>query len=104
MTEVELRSNLSALADLLERHGVDSWAPTLRKKSEFAVADCELLRYLKSLFGGMGSLNDIYICQENGHRIAREEMRAVNKELNRLSHQLYTTIQQLNSEFGCDGT
>lgn len=103
MTETDLRANLRDLADLFERYGVGFWAQTMRKKSEFIVADCELLRSLKSMFGGMGSLTDCYITPENGHRVTRDEQRSVNEKLDQLTTQLYLTIKQLKTDFGCDG-
>jgi len=101
---MDLRATLQDLANFLERYGDDKWAPILRQKYAFVAVDCKVLRELKGMFGGWGSLTDLAIARENGHLVADlDETRQVNKELSRLRSKLYATIKELMSDFGCDG-
>jgi hypothetical protein len=40
-------------------------------------------------FGGMGSINDLYICSANGHSIKVEDEAAANQELQSLLECIY---------------
>lgn len=40
-------------------------------------------------FGTMGALNDLIICPENGHAIAKVDVHAVNERLRELVHDLW---------------
>ncbi len=44
--------------------------------SVYSVSDANRIL---SMFGGMGSLNDMYICQMNGHKIEPSDEVAVNQ-------------------------
>jgi hypothetical protein len=39
------------------------------------------IQVLKSMFGGMGSINDLYISPINGHTIAEEDVATMNQQL-----------------------
>ena len=43
---------------------------------------------LRGAFGTMGALNDLVICPENGHRIAKDDVQPVNERLQELVHDL----------------
>ncbi len=48
---------------------------------------------LKSMMrGGMGSFNDLVICQINGHKIEKNEEDFANEELERLKNLIFKTI------------
>ncbi len=71
-------------ADTLTRIGAD-----LRDEDSYARA----LGTLGALFGGMGSLNDIYICEVNRNVPAGHDAREANGELDRLLDNLFTAFQ-----------
>lgn len=78
LTEVmKLNQNIKMLNQLLNRYGEKSW-----KLGEVHSA-ASAKRVLMS-FGGMGSINDLYICQANGHKIDPSQEQEVNFELHRL--------------------
>lgn len=76
---------LEAMEDLrvlLERHGARRWAAWIRKDvAAIRRGEGRGVDHFLSAFGGMGSLNDLIICPENGHRIARDDVERVNRRL-----------------------
>ena len=53
---------------------------------------------LKNMRGGMGSFNDLVICQINGHKIEKNQEEFANKELIRLGELVFATVDKLNRE------
>lgn len=49
-------------------------------------------------FGGMGSLNDLYLCSENGHTVAASELVAVNEKLQYLTGKIWQLARAINRE------
>lgn len=73
---------LSELVGLLQAHGERHWSAWLSSDLEgLRRGDGECLDHLLSAYGGMGSLNDLFICRSNGHDIRAEDRRAVNDRL-----------------------
>ncbi len=75
----EVKEVLRKISDLLENIGEIYWNNKIR--SFVDAKDDPNITELKSLFGRMGSLNDIYICSENGHKISEKEEVIYNKKL-----------------------
>ena len=94
---------LEELASFLEHCGESSWPPILRRlKSEVTNADptnktalAELVTRLRPLFGGMGSLNDLYLCRENGHNVPNEQV--ANAKLRAQVATLYTAFVEIRN-------
>lgn len=53
---------------------------------------------LKNMRGGMGSFNDLVICQINGHKIEKSQEDFANKELMKLGGLVFTTADKLTRE------
>ncbi len=79
---MELNEAIKSFNELLSKHGVKGW-----KLSEVRTASSA--RAVLRKFGGMGSINDIYICATNGHRIKPEQEMAVNTKLHELLECIY---------------
>ena len=80
-----LIATLDRIVALLKRHGEEHWSWWLRHDAELLRRDdLAGLDHLLASFGGMGSFNDVYLCPENGAKIASHEVRPVNEELQRL--------------------
>lgn len=48
-------------------------------------------------FGGMGSLNDLYVCSENGHKVsAASELVAVNEKLQYVTSEIWQLARAVN--------
>jgi hypothetical protein len=42
-----------------------------------------------SYFGGMGSLNDVWLCEENGHTVPKSAEKQINDQLEKLKTQAW---------------
>lgn len=73
----EIFSNIQKLIDNGDRRGIDS---------------------LKNMRGGMGSFNDLIICQVNGHRVEKNEENFANTELIKLGSAVSNTTDKINRE------
>jgi len=92
----ELSEVLAALETLLRDHGVHHWAEWVaRDRGRLAAGDASVTDHLLSAYGGAGSLNDLWICPENGHRIAPDAVEAVNARLARLRAEAFRLAQAL---------
>jgi hypothetical protein len=77
-----LIDGLESLASLLRGHGEPGWADWLEKDAErIRSGDLYGVKHLLSAFGGMGSLGDLWLCPESGHKIAQARVAAANEEL-----------------------
>ena len=45
------------------------------------------------LRGGMGRFSDLYLCEENGHKVRDEKK--INKKLDNVRNKLYTDLEEL---------
>jgi hypothetical protein len=85
---MSLLESLAEIVSLFESHGETHWSQWIRSDAaDLLRGDLAGARHFLSAFGGMGSLNDRYLCVENGDRISKSEVRAVNARLAKtLSH------------------
>lgn len=92
---------LDEIAALLRAHGETHWSSWLAEDAErIRKGDPEGLRHFLSAFGGMGSLTDLVLCPENGHRIARSQVDAVNGRLKRLLDRAATLAREAKRKNG----
>ncbi len=90
---------LEGAANLLRRYGVEFWAKWLSDDAtRIRDRDFRGVEHLLTAYGGMGSLNDVFICRENGHSIAAEEVEAVNKQLQDLLGRIFKLADRLRRE------
>jgi hypothetical protein len=76
---------LKDIAKLLNEHGKASWANAFsRLAEEYVDSPEQAVRSIRSLYGGMGSFNDIVVYGSDGVPLGEE-----NSELDRLRKQLY---------------
>ena len=80
---MELNEAIDDLNLLLSKYGVRGWK--LNRVTTSSGAHTVLRK-----FGDMGSINDLYICAANGHRIKPEDEAAANHELHKLLECIYT--------------
>ncbi len=74
MEIASLNSDIEALNTLLSKYGEKRWILNKVNSDQSA-------RNLIGCFGGMGSLNDLYICKVNGHKIDSSEEIEVNEKI-----------------------
>ena len=82
-------SHLKRIAELLASHGEPTWAASFEHfASEFDESPELAKGRIRSVFGGMGSFNDIVLHGPNGVPLGPE-----NEELDRLRSELYSKCQ-----------
>lgn len=73
-----LLHNLDRGIDLYHRFRVTPWEQWLRTdRARIAAGDADGLTHMRSAYGGMGSINDLYICPWNGHPVTEAEWNPV---------------------------
>ncbi|WP_207885847.1 hypothetical protein [Pseudomonas sp. 30_B] len=81
----ELLNILDELVALLHAAGEMHWAHWLERDAcRLRERDFYGVEHFLNAFGGMGSINDLIIHPENGHRISADEIRNVNERLDTL--------------------
>lgn len=92
----DLLATLDELIALLCDHEERHWSAWLSGDAErLRQGDAAALEHLLSAWGGMGSLSDLYLCPENGHRIEVRYVEAVNQELRRLTARTWDLAREL---------
>jgi hypothetical protein len=99
---------LNALAHLLDLVNEPFWRDRITDDLRLWRDHHDVSGHLSS-YGGMGSLNDLIICQANGHRVTEEQEPWANYLLNwltsRCNHLAHTTthaigVSEIEREFG----
>lgn len=80
----------------LHRHGESTWAEWLEDSLEALRSDSHAgIAQLLEGFEGMGSLTDLYLCPEAGHRIPEGRESAVNEKLLITASRVYQAARDL---------
>jgi len=91
-----LVAELDATTALLHRGEEDNWSRGLvRISNELKAGNTDAVRDLLSIFGGMGSFNDLVIYPPGDAPYNHEEMCAMNDALAAHRHTLYTLAQDI---------
>ena len=92
----DLLSKLVEAIALLDRIGEERWATWLRSDlAHLQRGDANGLNHLLSAYGGMGSLNDLYIDPANGHPVTAAEAVALDAEWRALCNDMYKVARAL---------
>jgi hypothetical protein len=76
---------LTSIADLLDAHDVPDWAQLFRRlRNDFHFEPDMTKRTIRSMYGGMGSFNDLILHDPN-----RIPLREENDELDRMRRELF---------------
>lgn len=78
-----LNEDISSLNEILSKYGENNW-----KLSQ--VYNRHSASKTLQMFGYMGSINDLYICQLNGHKIEQHEEIGVNNKIHTLLRLIHT--------------
>jgi hypothetical protein len=80
----------------LRKHGVTHWPESLERSRAFIEnRDFRGVEELFSIFGGMGSFNDVMIDPLNGHSVAESEVARVNDRFQMLKGNIYNSVTTL---------
>jgi hypothetical protein len=85
----DLDAKLGECEQLLRTHHVYDWANRIEDLRSSGLSSSERASQVLSWFGGMGSLNDRFICPENHDHITAREVPSVNAKLKELVEELY---------------
>jgi hypothetical protein len=95
-----LRIALGELRAFLRRANMphyDAGLDTIDRKIVDPATRREGLRELEESFAGMGSLNDIFICRENGNVPPGQSPEAANMEVNRLLDVVFRELRLVDA-------
>ena len=83
------------LTTLLTNVGEDLWVNTIDHAIDILKEDKyeEGTRLLLSMFGGMGSLNDLAVDPYSGHPVSNEALLSINQQLKLYLNELYSLIK-----------
>jgi hypothetical protein len=89
---------LDELATILESHGEQHWSRWIRgDAADLRRGDLGGVRHFLSAYGGMGSLNDRYLCVENGDRIDKAAVITVNTRLSQIRSDAWSLAREILS-------
>lgn len=90
----QLFQTLTDLERLLREHAVHEWADKIAQSNRrLAAGDYSGVSSLLGAYGGMGSLNDLWLCPENGHRIEQAAVESTNERLGALRTSAFELAQ-----------
>ena len=95
----DLRQDLDAAAGLLSSVGETFWSAKLRDMAERVWERPRLVGQIESWFGGMGSLNDVYLCRHNGHKVTEEEEVPINGRLRAVLGRIFKNANEMRRWF-----
>jgi hypothetical protein len=94
----DLHGRLTELRTYLDTCGERGWVAIIDKAVEDSISEASLARKVRSWNGGMGSLNDVYLCPHNGHKVSDGEVSATNERLGQLATALYAAADEALSD------
>ena len=98
----DLAAAIEDVFELLLSHGDTATAPRLPALVDRLRGGDQsaIISALSEATGGMGSLNDRYLCPENGDGIARSEVQGVNERLAKLVRNVEDKARSAAAQYG----
>ncbi len=95
-----LAQRIEKIVALLEEVGDAHWTAWLQQDVvDLRAGDHRGIQHFLSAFGGMGSLNDLFICPENRHRVKKEDVDEVNRRLRVLLDDAWSLAKLLAPDY-----
>jgi hypothetical protein len=95
-TPAKLMALLNDAVAILTQVGETHWSAWLADCHTQIAADAKSgSNHLLTAFGGMGSFNDLWLCQINGHRVLPADESQINAKLDHLRLRMYDLAQQI---------
>lgn len=92
----QLSDALDETLQLLEYYGDIHWSTRLASIAQrLRQGDQSSLDQVHSVFGGMGSFNDLILSPVNGHTLKESESPEINRQLDQLRSRIYELTRQL---------
>lgn len=89
-----LNDRLAEVRAYLDARGERGWVAIIDQAVADSISVASLARKVRSWNGGMGSLNDVYICPQNGHQVSESEVSSANERLGQLATALFTAADE----------
>jgi hypothetical protein len=90
---------LKQLAIFLERYNRTRWVSWIQKDIHLIERyDFEGMQHFLSAFGGMGSLNDVYFCPQNGDSITAGDIEEENATFQSLLSESWKLARDIRDE------
>ncbi len=102
MSIVKLKNAVEDLKKFLELTGSEFWIKRLDgiiSKLSTDVSRSQGAKELKELFGGMGSLNDLYFCETNGNLPEHKSEKEFNARFSNLMDRVFKELRLMDSGF-----
>ena len=97
----QLLLDLDELVNLLRKYGENQWADWIAKdRIGLTAFETKAIEHLVSVFGGMGSFNDLMLHPCNGHSIKERDVPAMEEHLGDLSDQIWSNAKYLKKTLG----
>jgi hypothetical protein len=95
-TPEKLVALLNDAVEILTQVGETHWSAWLASCRTQIAADAKSgSNHLLTAFGGMGSFNDLWLCQINGHRALPADESEINAKLDDIRSRMYDLAQQI---------
>lgn len=86
-------------ADFLQSFNEKHWSSWLTRNAKLIrKLDFSGVEHLLSVFGGMGSINDLVIAPINGHQVEDSRVSEVNEQLRKMLTLIYSSAKKLYYE------
>lgn len=95
-THTRLQMAIADLIELLRQASDRHWVnilETIERDLEDPVTQKRALHNLNSCFGGMGSLNDVYFCHQNGNLPEGESEESFNKKFDLFANRVFKELR-----------
>ena len=93
-----LLHKIRQLESMFRSYGVDDWADWLDQDAKSIFSGCpEGIDHLLSVYGGMGSMSDVFISAQAGHPIKHRDTSRVNAEVSALRSSIYDLATAIRS-------
>lgn len=89
-----LNDRLAEVRAYLDACGERGWIAVIDQAIAESISEASLARKVRSWNGGMGSLNDVYLCPQNGHQVSESEVSSANERLGRLATALFSAADE----------
>ncbi|RIK78823.1 MAG: hypothetical protein DCC68_14300 [Planctomycetota bacterium] len=95
-----LDDKLSELEEFLRECQVYGWANRIDELLHSKLSLPHRATKVRSWFGGMGNLDDVIICRENGDAIADRDYERVNGKFRHFLAEIRVLAEMVRQEFG----
>ncbi len=102
MSDRKIGTSVQALVEFLRPTGSEFWVKKLSaivSGLRSSVLAKEAANNLESMFGGMGSLNDLYFCETNKNLPAGNNENDFNEQFSRLMDHTFKELRLRNASF-----